>query len=238
VTYSLILIDQEYTLKPAFIEVLLNSRKYLESGIVTSLPDTINHVRQSGHIETFGNLNGVVYICRDDGTDFSRSNFFDIYGKNYMVTFLITIYQQAKLQQFIDEACDLMDVKHKTINIKELKDKIFSYITRTDFTQISHNPSRNLLYKFFRINLDIRALLDEVSTIVKKIDQEIEADKNSKRVGISVVVALIVLPTYFYTMVDQLLNLPFQLQTVIISWFLTLIVVTMAWLTAFHNKIR
>lgn len=207
------LVDRDYLVRPAFIEALLHNRRLQQDENGTCLPESIQSVRQSEHIETFGNGNGIVYLCRDDGTEFSRIGIFDVYGKNYLVTYLITVYQQFRLHELIEEASRLIITNHPTRQVKELKGKILTYLARTDFTQISHNPSRNLLYKFFRKTFEIRDLLEEVSTIVKKIDQEIEAEKAHihtekahKAEKIALILEILILPYYLHHIIEMVLK--------------------------------
>ena len=196
----------------------------MKSEETAELPDSINHVRQSSHIETFGNTNGVVYLCCDDGTEFSRKGVFDIYGKNYLVTFLITLYQQFKLQQLIDEAGNLI-VTTVYADVKGLKSKMLTYMAQTDFTQISHNPGRNLLYKFFRRNFEIKELLEEVSTIIKKIDQDTEAEnarhhteKAHKLEKTAFLIELLILPYYLHHIIELFLVYARQDEEIMHEW--------------------
>ena len=94
-----------------------------------------------------------------------------------------------------------------------MKAEILTYLARNDFTQISNNPARNLLYKFFRSNFELKELLEEVSTIIRKIDQDIEAerahghaDKAHKGEIIALILELLILPYYLHHIIELVLK--------------------------------
>lgn len=212
--YAVLSVPKGYLAAPAFVEALLHGRRYRQDeGATRELADSVSCSRLSEHVVTYGNSNGAVYVCQDAGTEFSRNGVFDVYSKNYLVTYLITVYQQVKLQQYLTEASDLIISRHPTQQVKNLKERILTYLARTDFTQISHNPARNTLYKFFRRNLEIRDLLDELSNIIKKIDQEIEAEKSHLHAAkahtgekIALILEVLILPYYLHHIVELVLQ--------------------------------
>ena len=213
VSSSILAVSSSYPDMPAFIESLLLNRKFTGGEPGTFLSDSIKRVRQSESVESFGNSTGVVYLCRDNGSEFSRSGVFGTYGKNYLLIFLITVYQQVRIHALIEKSSQIIAPSRSKAAIKELKDEIITYLARTDFTQISHNPARNLLYKFFRNNFEVRELLDEVATIVKKIDQEIEAEKAHihaekahKGEIIALILEVLILPYYLHHILELVLK--------------------------------
>lgn len=207
--YSILFVGREQAVPPAFIEALLHNRIYQADPNLsqeTHLADSVRSVRHSGQIQVFGTTSGTLYICRDDGSEFMRNNVFDLFGRNYLFTFIITVFQQVRLQQLIDDASDLFVTRHISKQVKTLKESILTYLAQSDFTQLSNNPSRNLLYKFFRTNFEIRDLLDEASTIVKKIDQEIEAEKAEKVERIAILLEVLILPYYLHHILEMVLE--------------------------------
>ena len=213
ISSSILAVDGEYPDKPAFLEALLLNRKFDKGVNGTVLADSVHRVRQSETIESFGNSTGVVYICRDAGNEFSRTGVFETYGKNYLLVFLITVYQQVRIHALIEKSSRIIAPHQSTTEVKELKSEIITYLARNDFTQISHNPARNLLYKFFRNNFELKDLLDEVSTIIKKIDQDIEAEKAHihaekahKGEIIALILEVLILPYYLHHIIELVLK--------------------------------
>lgn len=209
ISSCILAVDGDYPEKPAFIEALLLNRTFALDNNGTFLSDSVRRVRQSELVESFGNSTGVVFLCRDDGSEFSRSGVFRTYGKNYLLVFLITVYQQARIQSMIDKSSRITLEDRGRKAFRELKDEIITYLARTDYTQISHNPARNLLYKFFRNNFEVKELLDEVAVIVKKIDQELEAEqvqlhaeKAHKGEIIALILEILILPYYLHHIIE------------------------------------
>ena len=213
ISSSILAVGRDYPDKPAFMEALLLNRRLDKGENGSFLADSVHRVRQSESIESFGNSTGVVYLCRDSGNEFSRIGVFDVYGKNYLLVFLITVYQQVRIQTLIEKSSRIIAPNQSTNAVKELKAEILTYLARYDFTQISHNPARNLLYKFFRRNFELKELLEEVSTITKKIDQEIEAEnthihakKVQKGEKIALILEVLILPYYLHHIIELIVK--------------------------------
>jgi hypothetical protein len=156
--YSIVLLDEEHNDIDNFVEALLLGYSYEESD---NSIEIVKKYQYSSKIDVYSNLNGVVIIGKDSKNEYMKYSFFDQFSKNIMLIYLFVLLQKARLVQLINDA----DRVHADDNDRNFKDDLLEYLIHIDFTQLSNNPARNNIYKFFRETNFIKDLLEETKTI-------------------------------------------------------------------------
>lgn len=171
ILYSVLLLNEESNIE-SFIEALLFGYEYHNDGCFSaaSLIEVIQKNQYSSKIDVYSNLNGVVVIGRDETNEYMKNSYFDQFTKNVMLIYSFVILQKSRLIQLISNA-DRMHMNGKNYNFK---DELLEYLVHIDFTQLSNNPGRNKIYKFFRETNSIKDLLEETKTITDSYTREEE----------------------------------------------------------------
>ena len=183
-TYDLVIAQYclESSNAKSFLEPLTQYREKLDEFIVDKI--NTNYIQQVSNINTIANENVVVHIgIKRDASDngFISNEFFNKYSNNHFLTYIITMYQISKLEQLINKAF-LKEIDFKDLEkMREVKSEILYFISNGNFTKISNNSIRNNLYKFYRKSIDLKDILEEVSTVSEKITNELEIMQEEKR---------------------------------------------------------
>jgi len=178
--FVLTLIDKEDKEREKFIDAILLRYEFLKSETTNINHNGIQKLPYSNNINVYANLNGTVVLADDN--DYNRSTLFNHFGKNILLIYLFVLLQKSILIKLIDGADDELKNSQNLVNTN-YKDMIIDYMRHIDFTQLSNNPVRNGIYKFYRSTHMIKDLLAEIKIIIDyyTAQKKMEDDQRSER---------------------------------------------------------
>ncbi len=187
--FVLTLIDKEDKEREKFIDTVLLRYEFSKSETTSINHSGIQKLHYSNNINAYANLNGTVVLA--DNNEYNKSTFFNHFGKNILLIYLFVLLQKSILIKLIDGADDELKNSQNLVNTN-YKDMIIDYIRHIDFTQLSNNPVRNGIYKFYRSTYMIKDLLAEIKVIIeyytaqKKMEDDQRAESAFRRFEIIV----------------------------------------------------
>lgn len=168
--FTLSLAPKDDTQKNNFIDASLLHYDYLKNDINESKSHTgIKKLAYSRNINVYANLNGALILA--DDTAYNKDTFFNHFSHNILLIYLFVLLQKSILITLINNTDRELDNIGKK-DSQTYKDTILNYLIHIDFTQLSNNPVRNEIYKFFRETHLIKDLLSEIKLIVDNYDNQ------------------------------------------------------------------
>ncbi len=176
--FTLSLIPQEDNQKNNFIDASLLHYDYLKNDINESKAHTgIKKLSYSRNINVYANLNGTLILA--DETAYNKNTFFNHFSYNILLIYVFVLFQKSILITLINNTDrEINDLDKK--DSQTYKDIILDYLIHIDFTQLSNNPVRNEIYKFFRETHLIKDLLGEIKLIVDNYDNQKQKQNERK----------------------------------------------------------
>lgn len=178
--YTLLLIDKDNDVKEQWIDsLLLRYESYHEQSMQIEHKG-IQKLAYSGNINIYSNLNGTVAVAKN--YEYNQQTFFDHFGKNILLIYIFVLLQKSILIDLINKAD--ADIEDKGNKYQNQKDIILSYLKHIDFTQLSNNPVRNEIYKFFRSTHMVKDLISEIKIIIEyysSLKDKEDDQRNSRR---------------------------------------------------------
>ena len=187
--FVLTLIDKEDKEREKFLDDVLLRYEFLKSETTSINHSGIQKLPYSNNINVYANLNGTVVLA--DNNDYNKSTLFNHFGKNILLIYLFVLLQKSILIKLIDGADDELKNSQNLVNTN-YKDMIINYMRHIDFTQLSNNPVRNGIYKFYRSTHMIKDLLAEIKIIIdyytaqKKMEDDQRTERSFRRFEIVV----------------------------------------------------
>lgn len=177
--FVLTLVNKEDKERDKFVDAVLLRYEFLKSETTSINHSGIEKLPYSNNINVYANLNGTVVLA--DNNDYNKSTLFNHFGKNILLIYLFVLLQKSILIKLIDGADDELKNSQNLVNTN-YKDMIIDYMRHIDFTQLSNNPVRNSIYKFYRSTHMIKDLLAEIKIIIDyyTAQKKMEDDQRSE----------------------------------------------------------
>lgn len=201
--YSIILTENGFCpLMEKYTESLLFGHTYEHSTSAESFQFALKPHKYSSKVNVFSNLNGVVIIGLDQENQYMRSSYFDQFGKNIFLIYVFVLLQKSRLVQLITDA----DKVSLNDNQPYFKDALIEFLTYINFTQLSNNPARNEIYKFFRTTNLIDDLLKETTILTKFFSRKEEISSQHREARRTLILEIILGVIGFLVSIASIFN--------------------------------
>ncbi len=157
-----------------FVSDLIQFRKNIDTlsnGILMS-----EELKIQNNVTVYGSEHCIVNVGINNDSNFIQSDFLHKYSKNYFLVYLIALIQNLNLQYLIEETTSSQDLEL----MEKLQRKIMVFLADVNFSKITNNRNRKIIYSFIRKKFDIHELTVEANESIKLISSKLKEKEKKK----------------------------------------------------------